>query len=71
MEMDQWWSLWHRDWSPLDREIQHECADSNQGTSALLGWSRGQNGQLGDLREGLQMSEGISGGDGDISTGKK
>ena len=45
-----------QDWSPLDREMQHECADSHQGTSALLGWSRGQNGPLEDLREGFEMS---------------
>ena len=45
-----------QDWSPLDQELQHECADSHQGTSALLGWSRGQNGLLGNLREGLEMS---------------
>ena len=44
------------DWAPLDREMQHECADGHQGTSVLLGWSRGQNGLLGDLREGLEMS---------------
>ena len=30
-----------QDWSPLDREMQHGCADSHQGTSAWLGWSRG------------------------------
>ena len=33
-----------QDWSPLDREMQRECADSRQRTRALLGWSRGQNG---------------------------
>ena len=36
--------------------MQHKCADSHQRTSALLGWSRGQNGLLGKLREGLEMS---------------
>ena len=46
-----------QDWSPLDREVQHdECADCHQRTSAWLGWSRGQNGLLGDLREGQEMS---------------
>ena len=45
-----------QDWSPLDREMQHECADCHQRTSALLGWSRCQNGLLGNLREGLEMS---------------
>ena len=33
-----------QDWSPLDRQMQRECADSRQRTRALLGWSRGQNG---------------------------
>ena len=41
-----------QNWTPLDREVQHECADSHQRTSALLG----QNRQLGHLREGLEMS---------------
>ena len=45
-----------QDRSPLDGEMQHECADSHQGTSVQLGWSRGQNGLLGDLREGVEMS---------------
>ena len=26
-----------QDWSPLDREVQHECVDSHQSTCALLG----------------------------------
>ena len=45
-----------RNWTPLDREVQHECADIDQRTSALLGRTCGQNGSLGDLREGLEMS---------------
>ena len=45
-----------QNWTPLDREVQHVCADSHQSTSALLGKARGQNGLLGDLREGLEMS---------------
>ena len=39
------------DWTPLDRDVQHECADSHQRTSASPGRSRGQN-----LREGLGTS---------------
>ena len=45
-----------QDWPPLNREMQHERADSHQRKSALLGWSRGQHGLLGDLRQGLEMS---------------
>ena len=45
-----------QDWSPLDREVQHECVDCHKRTSALLGWSCCQNGPLGNLREGLEMS---------------
>ena len=41
-----------------------------QRTSALLGRTRGQDGQLGDLRESLEMS-GTSVVDSDSSTGKK
>ena len=37
--------------------MQHQCVDSHQRTSALLGRTCGQNGPLGDLREGLEMSE--------------
>ena len=44
-----------QDWSPLDREAQQECADCHQRTYALLGWSRRQNGVLGNLRESLEM----------------
>ena len=45
-----------QDGSPMDREMQHECADCHQRMRALLGWSRCQNGLLGNLREGLEMS---------------
>ena len=44
-----------QNWTLLDREVQHECADSHQRTRALLGRTCGQNGQLGDLREDLEM----------------
>ena len=44
-----------QNWTLLDREVQHECADSHERTSALLGRTCGQNGQLGDLREDLEM----------------
>ena len=37
-------------------EVQYECADRHQRTSALLGRTCVQDGQLGDLREGLEMS---------------
>ena len=52
-----------QNWTPLDRDVQHEC-------SALLGRTCGQDGLLGELREGLEMSP-TSVGDGDNSTGKK
>ena len=46
-----------QDRSPLDREVQHECSDCHQGTSASVwGRSRGQNGLLRGLHEGLLMS---------------
>ena len=45
-----------QDWSALDPEMQHECADSHQRTGALLGWSRGLNGLLGNFGEGCEMS---------------
>ena len=41
---------------PLDREVQHECSDRHQRTSAQLGRTCCQNGLLGNLREGLEMS---------------
>ena len=47
------------DWSPLDREVQHERSDCYHRASAQLGWSCCQNGLRGNLREGLEMS-GIS-----------
>ena len=43
-----------QDWSPLDREMHHECAYSHPRASALR-WSRGQNGLFGNLREGPEM----------------
>ena len=45
-----------QNWTPLVREVQHECADSHQGTSTLLGRTCGQNPLLGGLRERLEMS---------------
>ena len=44
------------DWLPLDREVQHERSDCYQRASAQLGRSCCQNGQLGDLREDLELS---------------
>ena len=44
-----------QDRSPLDREVQQECSDCHQGTSAPLGRSCCQNALLRGLREGLEM----------------
>ena len=57
-------------WSPLDREMQRECVDSHQRTSALLGWSRGQNRLLGNFAR-RPGDVGDFSGDGDSSKGKK
>ena len=45
-----------QDRSPLDREVQSECFDRLQRTSAQLGRSCFQNGVLRDVCEGLEVS---------------
>ena len=45
-----------QDGSPMDREVQHECSVSHKRNGTQLGRACGQNGLLGDLREGLEMS---------------
>ena len=37
-------------WTPLDREVQHEFSDSHHGPSTLLGWACGLNGLFRDLQ---------------------
>ena len=43
-------------WTLVDREVQHEFADSHQRTITLLGWTCGQNGLFRDLCTSLDMS---------------
>ena len=45
-----------QNWSSMDREAQHERRVCHQRTSAQLGRTCCQNGPLGDLREGLEVS---------------
>ena len=53
MDGNQWWRPWHR---TGHRRIENCNMDVQTAIRALLGWSRGQNGPLGNNREGLERS---------------
>ena len=61
MDMDQWWKLWHR----TGHRWIEKC------NMSVLTAIVCQNGLLGNMREGPEMSGDFSGGDGDNSVGKK
>ena len=56
MEMDQWWRRCHRTSHRWIEKCNKNVLTAIQRTSALLGWSRGQDGPLGNLVAGVKMS---------------